>query len=65
VLGRIGIWELILILALALLVFGPSKLPEMGKALGRGLTEFKNATKELTKAVTEDVSDEKEQGKKT
>lgn len=36
--------ELILILVIALVVFGPGKLPEVGKALGRSLQEFKNAT---------------------
>lgn len=46
--GRIGAGELILILVLALIIFGPSKLPEMGKAIGKGLREFKKATKGLT-----------------
>jgi sec-independent protein translocase protein TatA len=45
--GRIGIGELILVLVIALVIFGPSKLPEMGKAIGKGLREFKNATKGL------------------
>lgn len=36
--------ELILILAIALVIFGPSKLPEVGKALGRSLKEFREAT---------------------
>ncbi len=50
--GRIGIGELILVLVIALVIFGPSKLPEVGKAVGKGLREFKNATKGL------DVDDE-------
>lgn len=45
--GRIGIGELILVLVIALVIFGPSKLPEVGKAVGKGLREFKNATKGL------------------
>ncbi|HHT41930.1 MAG TPA: twin-arginine translocase TatA/TatE family subunit [Firmicutes bacterium] len=45
--GRIGIGELILVLVIALVVFGPAKLPEIGKAVGKGLREFKNATKGL------------------
>lgn len=53
VFGRLGIWELLLILGIALVIFGPSKLPELGKALGRGLREFKNATKEITTEVAE------------
>ena len=43
-LGHIGIPGLILILIVALIVFGPSKLPEIGKAFGNSLREFKNAT---------------------
>jgi sec-independent protein translocase protein TatA len=45
VLGNIGVPGLILILIALLLVFGPSKLPEIGKAFGKGLKEFKDATK--------------------
>lgn len=43
--AQIGIPGLILILIVALLIFGPSKLPEIGKAAGNSLREFKNATK--------------------
>lgn len=43
--AQIGVPSLILILIVALLVFGPSKLPEIGKAAGSSLKEFKNATK--------------------
>ncbi|MEJ8778163.1 twin-arginine translocase TatA/TatE family subunit [Pseudogracilibacillus sp. ICA-222130] len=43
--AQIGIPGLILILVVALLIFGPSKLPEIGKAAGSSLREFKNATK--------------------
>lgn len=39
-----SITELILILVIALVVFGPGKLPEVGKALGRGIEEFRSAT---------------------
>lgn len=45
--GNIGIPGLILILIVALVIFGPSKLPEIGKAAGNSLREFKNATKGL------------------
>lgn len=45
---RLGVPELLLILVLALVVFGPGKLPELGKALGRGLKEFKEAARDLT-----------------
>jgi sec-independent protein translocase protein TatA len=39
----IGPWELILVLIVALLVFGPKRLPEMGKSLGKGMREFKDS----------------------
>lgn len=43
--AQIGIPSLILILVVALIIFGPAKLPEIGKAAGNSLKEFKNATK--------------------
>jgi sec-independent protein translocase protein TatB len=43
----IGMPELILILALALIVLGPKKLPELARALGKGMAEFRRATDEL------------------
>jgi sec-independent protein translocase protein TatA len=45
-LGNIGPATLILIVIVALLLFGPSKLPELGRALGKTLREFKNGTKD-------------------
>ena len=47
VLSNIGTPGLILIVVLALIIFGPNKLPELGRAFGRTLREFKNATKDL------------------
>lgn len=47
-LSGIGIPGLILILVIALIIFGPSKLPEIGKAFGKTLKEFKRATQDLT-----------------
>lgn len=54
--GSIGIPSLILILVVALVIFGPSKLPEIGKAAGDSLREFKNATKGMVSSdKTEDI----------
>nr|WP_093311023.1 twin-arginine translocase TatA/TatE family subunit [Tindallia californiensis] len=59
--GRIGFQEILLVFGLALLIFGPSKLPEIGKSLGKGIREFKSATKEMTDSVSiEDTSSDKE-----
>jgi sec-independent protein translocase protein TatA len=44
---NIGPWELILILIVALVVVGPKKLPEMGRAVGNGLKEFRKATSDI------------------
>ena len=44
----IGVPELILILIIGLVVFGPGKLPEVGRALGKGINEFKKATSDIT-----------------
>ena len=46
--SNIGVPGLVLILVIALIVFGPNKLPELGRAVGRTLKEFKSATKNLT-----------------
>jgi len=51
--GRIGLGELILILIIALVVFGPAKLPEIGKAVGKGMREFKNAARGLDPTADE------------
>ena len=45
--GQLGFQELLIIFVIALLVFGPKKLPELGKSLGKGLREFKKATDDL------------------
>jgi sec-independent protein translocase protein TatA len=60
--SNIGIPGLILVLVIALIIFGPSKLPEIGRAFGRTLTEFKSATKGL---VSEDKEEEKKPELKT
>jgi sec-independent protein translocase protein TatA len=53
--GSIGMPEMIIILVIALIVFGPRKLPELGKSLGRSLAEFKRASNELRYTLEEEV----------
>ncbi|MBP2644982.1 MAG: tatA [Firmicutes bacterium] len=59
--------ELVLILGIALVVFGPGKLPEVGKAVGKGLNEFRRAMNDkdqpvnITPKNTESVTEEKNQ----
>lgn len=55
--GKIGIWEILLILAVALIIFGPAKLPELGRSIGNGLKEFRKATRELKDSVSLSDSD--------
>ncbi len=55
---NLGLPEIILILAVLLLLFGAKRLPEIGKSMGKGLREFKSATKGLTDDVKEGLGDE-------
>lgn len=55
-LGMFGTWEIVLIVLVVLLIFGGRKIPELMRGLGKGMKEFKNATKE-------DSDDEKESEK--
>lgn len=54
--GNLGLTEMLLIGILLLIFFGPSKLPELGKALGKGIQEFKKASREITDSVKEDTT---------
>ncbi len=58
--GSLGMQEIIIIFVLALIIFGPRKLPELGKSLGRGLSEFRKASNELKQTWEEEVRLEKE-----
>jgi sec-independent protein translocase protein TatA len=58
--GSLGMQEIIVIFIIALIVFGPRKLPEIGKSLGKGLQEFKKASNDLKKAWEDEVELEKE-----
>jgi sec-independent protein translocase protein TatA len=58
--GSIGMPELIIIMVIALIIFGPRKLPELGRSLGRSLQEFKRASNELKSTLDEEIRIEDE-----
>jgi TatA/E family protein of Tat protein translocase len=53
--GPIGMPELLIILTIALIIFGPRKLPELGRSLGKSLQEFKRASNELKNTLDEEI----------
>lgn len=57
--GSVGTPEILLVLVIALLLFGPTKLPELGKSLGRAIREFKKASAELQETIEREVEDVK------
>jgi len=56
--GSVGTPELLIIFVIALIVFGPRKLPELGKSLGKSLAEFKRASNELKNTLDEEIRQE-------
>lgn len=56
--GSLGIEELLVIFVIALIVFGPRKLPELGRSLGRAIAEFKRATTELQSTLEQEIRQE-------
>ncbi len=61
--GPLGLWELIFILVIALLLFGPKGLPEIGRTLGKAFSEFRRASEELKRTLNTEISalDEEQQ----
>jgi sec-independent protein translocase protein TatA len=55
----LGGWEILLILLFLLIFFGAKKIPELAKGLGKGIREFKDATKEIKEEIEEGVKDTK------
>jgi sec-independent protein translocase protein TatA len=53
--GSIGMPELIIIFVIALIIFGPRKLPELGKSLGKSIAEFKRASNDLRSTLEEEI----------
>jgi len=53
--GSIGMPELIIIFVIALIIFGPRKLPELGRSLGKSIAEFKKASNELRNTLEEEI----------
>jgi len=56
-LPNVGMPELMLILALALIIFGPGKLPEVGRAVGKSIKEFKGAMNKVEKEIADPLNE--------
>lgn len=61
--GSIGMPELVIIFVIALIVFGPRKLPDLGRSLGKSIAEFKRASNELKSTLEEEIRLEEQQHK--
>ena len=58
--GSLGMQEIVIIFIIALIIFGPRKLPELGKTIGKGLAEFKKASNDLKQTWEDEVRLDKE-----
>lgn len=63
--GSIGMPELVIILVIALIIFGPRKLPELGKSLGKSINEFKKASTELQNTLEQEIKLEEQKDERT
>ena len=59
--GSFGIWELLVILAIVVLIFGVGRLPQLGKGLGEGISNFRESVKGKDKDTKASLEDKKEQ----
>lgn len=58
--GMPGGWELVIIVLVIILLFGAKKIPELAKGLGKGIREFKDASKEIKDEIQEGIKEDKE-----
>lgn len=56
--GPLGVWELLIILTVVLVVFGPSRLPQMAKGVGQAVREFRKGVKDMKDEFVAEVEDE-------
>lgn len=63
--GSIGFTELMVLFVIALLIFGPRKLPEIARSVGQAMREFKKAGEEVTRSIEEPVDDLRERLQQT
>lgn len=63
--GPLGFPELLFILVLALLIFGPKRLPEVGRTIGKGMAQFRKATTDLKRTIESEISLEEEPRRQT
>lgn len=61
--GKLGLGELILILCIVLVIFGPSKLPQVGKSMGQAIREFKKGATQAQKELNDIMDDKEEEAK--
>lgn len=60
-LSKIGMGELILIFMIALVIFGPAKLPELGRSMGEAIKQFKNSSKDIVDDINNSFDDSKKE----